>query len=72
MPAGERSLARLAMLHRVELESLQGTFRVARITAFNDDGANGAEAGRCCGPMALVTARYESVFSVTPVQRPRP
>lgn len=39
LPAGERSLARLAMLHRVELESLQGTFRVARITAFNDDGA---------------------------------
>jgi hypothetical protein len=26
------------MLHRTELESLRGTFRVARITAFNDDG----------------------------------
>jgi hypothetical protein len=27
------------MLHRTELESLRGTFRVARITAFNDDEA---------------------------------
>ncbi|KWR87620.1 MarR family winged helix-turn-helix transcriptional regulator [Cupriavidus sp. IDO] len=37
---GERCLNRLAMLHRTELESLRGTFRVARITAFNDDGAD--------------------------------
>ncbi len=29
-----------AMLHRAELESLRNTFRVARITAFNDDGAD--------------------------------
>ncbi|QEZ44243.1 MarR family winged helix-turn-helix transcriptional regulator [Cupriavidus oxalaticus] len=36
---GERSLNRLAMLHRTELESLRNTFRVARITQFNDDGA---------------------------------
>lgn len=36
---GERCLNRLAMLHRVELESLRDTFRVARITAFNDDEA---------------------------------
>jgi len=28
------------MLHRAELESLRNTFRVARITAFNDDGAD--------------------------------
>ncbi|MNN18065.1 MarR family protein [compost metagenome] len=37
---GERCLNRLAMLHRAELESLRNTFRVARITAFNDDGAD--------------------------------
>ncbi len=36
---GDRCLNRLAMLHRSELESLRGTFRVASITAFNDDGA---------------------------------
>lgn len=36
---GERCLNRLAALHRTELESLRNTFRVARITAFNDDGA---------------------------------
>jgi len=36
---GERSLNRLAMLHRSELESLRGTFLVTRITAFNDDEA---------------------------------
>ena len=36
---GERCLNRLATLHRAELESLRGTFRVARITAFNDDEA---------------------------------
>lgn len=35
---GERSLNRLAIRHRTELESLRNTFRVARITAFNDDG----------------------------------
>lgn len=34
---GERCLNRLATLHRAELESLRGAFRVARITAFNDD-----------------------------------
>ena len=34
---GERCLNRLAALHRTELESLRGAFRVARITAFNDD-----------------------------------
>lgn len=37
---GERRLERLATLHRAELNSLQGTFRVARITAFNDDDTN--------------------------------
>ncbi|WP_454765788.1 MarR family winged helix-turn-helix transcriptional regulator [Cupriavidus campinensis] len=37
---GERCLNRLALLHRTELESLRNTFRVARITAFNDDGAD--------------------------------
>lgn len=36
---GERCLNRLAALHRNELQSLRGTFRVARLTAFNDDGA---------------------------------
>ena len=36
---GERCLNRLAALHRAELESLRGAFRVARITAFNDDEA---------------------------------
>ncbi len=37
---GERCLNRLAMLRRAELESLRNTFRVARITAFNNDGAD--------------------------------
>jgi len=41
LPAGEQYLNRLAALHHAELESLQGTFRVARITAFNDDDAVG-------------------------------
>jgi DNA-binding MarR family transcriptional regulator len=35
--AGERHLERLATSHHAELKSLQGTFRVTRITAFNDD-----------------------------------
>ncbi|MBY4898389.1 MarR family winged helix-turn-helix transcriptional regulator [Cupriavidus sp. AU9028] len=35
---GERCLNRLAMLHRTELESLRDTFRIARLTAFNDEG----------------------------------
>ncbi|MGY8525767.1 MarR family winged helix-turn-helix transcriptional regulator [Paracidovorax citrulli] len=38
MAKGERCLNRLAMLHRTELESLRDTFRVARLTAFNDEG----------------------------------
>lgn len=33
---GGRHLEHLAKLHEAELKSLQGTFRVARITAFND------------------------------------
>lgn len=37
---GEKLLERLAGLHEAELKSLQGTFRVARITAFNDDGSH--------------------------------
>jgi DNA-binding MarR family transcriptional regulator len=36
-PLGEQYLERLAGLHEAELKSLQGTFRVARITAFNDE-----------------------------------
>jgi DNA-binding MarR family transcriptional regulator len=36
LPAGARQLERLAALHEAELRSLQGTFRVAQITAFND------------------------------------
>lgn len=39
-PKGERCLNRLAMMHRMELESLRDIFRVARITAFNDDEAS--------------------------------
>ncbi|CAG9180033.1 MarR family winged helix-turn-helix transcriptional regulator [Cupriavidus respiraculi] len=35
---GERCLNRLAVLHRAELQSLRNTFRIARLTAFNDDG----------------------------------
>lgn len=34
--AGRRHLEKLAALHEAELQSLQGTFRVARITSFND------------------------------------
>ncbi|HEX7636494.1 MAG TPA: MarR family transcriptional regulator [Noviherbaspirillum sp.] len=34
---GAQLLERLAGLHEAELRSLQGTFRVARITAFNDE-----------------------------------
>ncbi|HIV71120.1 MAG TPA: MarR family transcriptional regulator [Candidatus Aquabacterium excrementipullorum] len=36
LPAGRRHLEKLAALHEAELQSLQGTFRVARITSFND------------------------------------
>jgi DNA-binding MarR family transcriptional regulator len=36
--AGEHRLTRLARIHRNELQSLAGVFRVARITAFNDRG----------------------------------
>lgn len=36
-PAGEQYLERLAALHEAELRSLQDTFRVAQITAFNDE-----------------------------------
>lgn len=38
--AGARHLEHLAALHHAELESLQGTFRVARITAFNNHDNN--------------------------------
>ncbi|HEY9104297.1 MarR family winged helix-turn-helix transcriptional regulator [Chitinimonas sp.] len=34
--AGAEQLAHLAALHEAELRSLQGTFQVAHITAFND------------------------------------
>jgi DNA-binding MarR family transcriptional regulator len=33
---GEKCLARLAVLHRAELNSLRSTFQVANITSFND------------------------------------
>lgn len=36
LPKGEAILARLAALHEAELRSLQDTFQVARITAFNN------------------------------------
>ncbi|WP_200914890.1 MarR family transcriptional regulator [Jeongeupia sp. HS-3] len=36
LPAGVRALEKLAALHEAELLSLQSTFRVTRITAFND------------------------------------
>lgn len=36
---GAVQLERLASLHEAELRSLQNTFQVARITAFNDDDA---------------------------------
>ena len=37
LPAGEKILERLAGLHKTELRSLKGTFRVDQITTFNDD-----------------------------------
>jgi DNA-binding MarR family transcriptional regulator len=37
LPAGEKILERLAGLHKAELRSLKGTFRVDQITTFNDD-----------------------------------
>lgn len=37
-PAGQRHLHKLAAMHRAELESLEGTFRVARITSYNNKG----------------------------------
>lgn len=37
LPAGEKILERLAGLHKTELRSLKGTFRVDQITSFNDD-----------------------------------
>jgi DNA-binding MarR family transcriptional regulator len=37
-PKGERCLGRLVALHRSELDSMRGTFKVASITAFNDEG----------------------------------
>lgn len=37
LPAGEKILERLAGLHKTELRSLKGTFRVDQITNFNDD-----------------------------------
>jgi DNA-binding MarR family transcriptional regulator len=36
LPAGKSHLNRLAAQHKSELESLRHTFRVAKITAFND------------------------------------
>lgn len=39
LPKGEAILARLAARHEAELRSLQGTFQVARITAFNNAAA---------------------------------
>lgn len=36
LASGRRHLEKLATLHEAELQSLQGTFRVARITSFND------------------------------------
>ncbi len=36
LPTGEACLQRLAALHKAELQSLQGVFRVAQITAYND------------------------------------
>lgn len=40
LPLGESFLERLAALHEAELQSLQGVFRVAQITAFNDADGN--------------------------------
>ena len=39
LPAGLGRLERLARLHEAELQSLRETFRVARITSFNDGDA---------------------------------
>jgi DNA-binding MarR family transcriptional regulator len=39
LPTGMQALNRLASQHKSELESLQHTFRVAQITAFNDEDA---------------------------------
>lgn len=39
LPEGEKILERLAGLHKTELRSLKGTFRVDQITSFNDDDA---------------------------------
>lgn len=39
LPAGEKILERLAGLHKTELRSLKGTFRVEQITTFNNDGS---------------------------------
>ncbi|WP_051710099.1 MarR family winged helix-turn-helix transcriptional regulator [Andreprevotia chitinilytica] len=44
LPEGEAFLERLATLHEAELKSLQGVFRVAQITAFNDDDSRINEA----------------------------
>ena len=41
LPAGEKILERLAGLHKTELRSLKGTFRVDQITSFNDDDSDG-------------------------------
>lgn len=41
LPAGEKILERLAGLHKTELRSLKGTFRVDQITNFNDDDSDG-------------------------------
>lgn len=35
---GERSLSRLAEMHRNELRSLSGVFQISHISAFNDQG----------------------------------
>lgn len=40
LPAGEKILERLAGLHKTELRSLKGTFRVDQITSFNDDDSD--------------------------------
>jgi DNA-binding MarR family transcriptional regulator len=42
-PLGQRYLSKLAALHEAELHSLEGTFRVARITSFNDQGTDAAQ-----------------------------
>ncbi|MDO8330598.1 MAG: MarR family winged helix-turn-helix transcriptional regulator [Fluviicoccus sp.] len=43
LPKGEAILTRLAALHEAELRSLQGTFQVANITAFNNATAPAAD-----------------------------